>query len=157
MKTKRRSILLLCLLSILTVGQVRAAESSPSTQGAALYQTGKYQQALPLFKQAVKEKPQDANALFYYGLTLHRLGQVAAARQVYNKVIGFFPGSPAARQAMGIILQPGQTRATGGQSVRTPASTGLVTRPPQTVPAPLPIFRLYRRKQECTSRKRETH
>lgn len=116
MKFKRQSVPVLCLLSLLQIGTALAAESSPGAKAVALYQKGKYQEALPLFKQAVKERPQDANALYYYGSTLQQLGQGAAARQIYNKVIGNFPGSPAARQAVGIILNANPARTSAGSS-----------------------------------------
>jgi clan AA aspartic protease (TIGR02281 family) len=132
MKQKRQPILILlilCLISFLPIGQARAAESSPGAQAVMLYQSRKYQEALPLFKQAVKERPQDANSLYYYGLTLHQLGQVAAAKEIYNKLIGTFPGSPAAKQAMGIMFPSGGATRAPATAPTTGRATVVQTTP----------------------------
>lgn len=121
MKMKRQPGLL-CLALVVSIGQSLAADSGPVNQAAVLYQQGKYQQALPLFKKAVQERPQDANSLYFYGLTLHRLGQVVEARQIYKKLIETFPTSPAAKQAAGILFPTGHVRQSAGR-----ATTGQVT------------------------------
>lgn len=125
MNKKRPPIILLGLVTALAIGQTGADALSSAVQALALYEKGKYQEALPLFKQAVKEKPRDPNVLYYYGLTFHRLGQFAAAKQVYGTLIATFPASPAARQAMAAVFPSGPS----GQVIKSSAEPLAVKRP----------------------------
>lgn len=97
-------------------GAVIIAAGLPSTPAAAnvrsqaLYarglipfNSGQWDQAYPLFDQAVQADRTDAVALYYRGLTQARRGQTAAAIQDIEQALKLEPGLPHAALDLGIL------------------------------------------------------
>lgn len=62
-----------------------------------LFQTGRFQEALPLYQQALQQDPEHIDNNFKVGLIYHYLGQTQAAAQQLAKVISLEPAHFTAR------------------------------------------------------------
>jgi len=67
------------------------------TRGNALFQQGRYREALVVFDNALRGNPQSLNALLGRGLSLNALGDPAGARQAYESALQINPGQPNLR------------------------------------------------------------
>ena len=67
-----------------TLGPPPALEEATAELGGALYLAGDGQGALSTFETVVKERPEDARAVFFRGLAHQALGQPAAALNDYQ-------------------------------------------------------------------------
>lgn len=101
-----RNSLLVFLMCSELLAYCPAAFSADGSQALMLFQQGKFKEALPLFEKIARDKPNDANALYYYALTLHRSGRVNEAKLKYSELVSRFPNSPAAQQAVKILIPP---------------------------------------------------
>lgn len=77
------------------------SQDSPSTfsRGTSLYESGKFAEALPVFKAISEKESSNANASYYYALCLHRLGKLQAAKSQYKSIATKFAGTIAADHA----------------------------------------------------------
>lgn len=77
------------------------SQDSPSTfsRGTSLYESGKFAEALPVFKAISEKESSNANASYYYALCLHRLGKLQAAKNQYKSIAAKFAGTIAADHA----------------------------------------------------------
>jgi clan AA aspartic protease (TIGR02281 family) len=71
--------------------------------GIALYKKKEFKQALPYFNQAMSNAPLDANALYYYAITLQNLGDRKSAIKGYARLLSQFPDSQARRLAVAAL------------------------------------------------------
>jgi tetratricopeptide (TPR) repeat protein/membrane associated rhomboid family serine protease len=69
--------------------QAVEAEREPTyldTHGWLYYKTGRYEDALPLFREALERDPDNAQTYLYHlGATLYKLGRIAEAREALRK------------------------------------------------------------------------
>jgi tetratricopeptide (TPR) repeat protein len=71
-------------------------------RGDKLFLDSKYEEAIKVYRAALKEKPDDKrgpDALFLVGKAYERLGKSAEAMKVYDELIAKFPDHPVAGEA----------------------------------------------------------
>jgi tetratricopeptide (TPR) repeat protein len=67
--------------------QINALKTSPNFAiGNTEYEAGDYGKAIPWYRAACKEAPQDAKPAFYLGRALEESGQIASAMEIYQKI-----------------------------------------------------------------------
>ena len=67
--------------------QIAALKATPNLAiGSLEYGAGNYARAIPWYRAACKDAPQDAKPAFYLGRALEESGQVADALQLYKKI-----------------------------------------------------------------------
>lgn len=71
---------------------IDAAEAR-AEEGRVVYNSGKYEDAIKLFKKALKLDPDNTKAIYFMGRSYHRLGDKEKAREYYNKIINDYPDS----------------------------------------------------------------
>lgn len=134
------SVLVLALLSGWSQLPVRAGsngvvvttESSSNRlqPGIDLYSSRSYNAAVQYFEKSVRTDPRNPTAYYYSAMCFSQLGQNERARETYELIVKYFPGSPEAKNAA-IALQnmPGTAPAntttpgakkTGGINSGTP-------------------------------------
>ncbi|MBU6453219.1 MAG: tetratricopeptide repeat protein [Cyanobacteria bacterium REEB67] len=94
------------LLSALVFSPVRAEDEGAFGVGKTLFNSGKYTDAMRYFQSAEADRSYDPSLYYYEALCHHRLGQIAAARADYQKVVDRFPDSDAAelaKKGLGVI------------------------------------------------------
>lgn len=72
------------------------------TQAKALYDAGKYEEALPLFETLVTYDKSVGNYVYFTARCYHRSGDTANAAVYYDYVIENFPGTKIASDAQGL-------------------------------------------------------
>lgn len=85
--------------------------------GVRAFNSGEYQNALNLFRNAEKEASYDFRPLYYQAMCYTRLNQVSAARQLFGTLINKFPdseGAELARKALAIAPKGSQPVAATG-------------------------------------------
>lgn len=60
--------------------------------GGMLAQSGQFAEAVPLYQEAIRLKPNDPAAYFYLGVAHHALNQTAECDQVWDELAERFPG-----------------------------------------------------------------
>lgn len=81
------------------------AEPQAFQQGVKLYQAGDYRAAARKFSSTVDAEPENTDAMYYFALCQHRMGDARTARIVYKKIMTEFPGSRAAKMAKAALDQ----------------------------------------------------
>jgi len=80
-------------------------------RGKRLYTGGDVAAALPLLKRAAEARKKDADAWYYLGLALNRLGKTKDARKAFEKSLKARPDSAAAHASLAYtLLLLGKTR-----------------------------------------------
>jgi hypothetical protein len=114
-----RKWLLLVSASLFACQQPATAGSSVSENAIKMYNSKNYQAARKLF-EGTPSTQSDANALYYYALTLHALGEADLARATFSRILTKFPASGAAtyaRQALGL---PAPAKSIVSKVIATP-------------------------------------
>jgi len=102
--------------------QIAALKATPNLAiGSLEYGAGNYAKAIPWYRAACKDAPQDAKPAFYLGRALEESGQVADALQLYKKVAagggGLAIGPSAGFTRETVILQMGVASQKLGRKV----------------------------------------
>ncbi len=92
--------LVLCQFSYLCLPTLAVTEMD---KGIALYNKGDYHNALNHFVLTLRNNPNDANALYYQGLTFHHMKEFSLAKQSYSLCIKRCPNTPAAKSAQAAL------------------------------------------------------
>lgn len=87
---------------------IDAAEAR-AEEGRVVYNSGKYEDAIKLFKKALKLDPDNTKAIYFMGRSYHRLGDKEKAREYYNKIINDYPDSERAYDAGRRLLELGSS------------------------------------------------
>lgn len=74
-------------------------------QGIKHYNAKRYSDALYAFKKSLDEDPHYARGLLYYGNTLYKLNEEAAAQDFWKRAIAVEPRSDSARNAQTKLLR----------------------------------------------------
>ena len=77
--------------------QPQATIADDTARGIKLYEKGETEKAIELLKQAIKNRPDDADAWYYLGLAYNRQGLLYAAHPAFQKVVDLRPQFAAAR------------------------------------------------------------
>lgn len=124
-------VFLLALTVISSFYFCPSAFAGLAEDGISLFDAGQYREATIAFAEALKkERKNDPNVMYYYGLSLQRSGQSGMSYSIFSRILSIAPNSRAAayaRQAMG--LPP------SGSKAKTTKST---TPPTQKTTAPSP-------------------
>ena len=115
----RKHFILTGLLSMCTI---TVGLAGPAKDGVALYNAKRYTEARVVFQQALEKNANDPNTLYYYANTMQALGDNAASRKIYQRIVNQFADSAAAvyaRQALG--LPPVNSVQSSAQTIKTPA------------------------------------
>jgi len=100
MKLNRIQMLLLALsLMANSLWQPALAELSNFQRGYAFFQKNDLKNALPFLEKGVEDDPRNSDCLYYYALTLHKLGRKQDAVENYRRLMISFPGSIQAHMA----------------------------------------------------------
>jgi tetratricopeptide (TPR) repeat protein len=97
---------LLIALFICIYSPIALAEKNTLAAGIVFYNQGKYEQALSYLSQAVKDDPNDAQAMYYFANVLVKTYNLGYAEKYYQRVIKLQPYSEIAnlsRQALSDI------------------------------------------------------
>jgi tetratricopeptide (TPR) repeat protein len=89
------------------------ANAGTAEDGMAMFKAGKYIEARDTFEKALKTEHNNPNLLYYYALTLSRLGSNAQARTIYQEIISHFSDSQVAAyasQALGLPAMKPKTQ-----------------------------------------------
>ena len=60
------------------------ASATPIDSAQTLYNEGKFREALPIFKELLKESPKDANLNFLTGVSYFKLDSISNAKQLLS-------------------------------------------------------------------------
>ncbi len=124
-------IFLLALIVISSFYFCPSAFAGLAEDGISLFDAGRYREATEAFGEAlIKERKNDPNVMYYYGLSLQRSGQSGRSYSIFSRILSIAPNSRAAayaRQAMG--LPPSGSKA---KTAKSP------TQPTQKTTAPSP-------------------
>jgi tetratricopeptide (TPR) repeat protein len=99
---KLSKVLLPVLISLLTANllwQPALAELSNFQRGYVLFQKNDLKNALPFLEKGVEDDPRNSDCLYYYALTLHKLGRKQDAVENYRRLMISFPGTIQAHMA----------------------------------------------------------
>lgn len=84
---------------------------SSNTQGAQLFQTGRYNEAVVAFQKALEKEPQNADACYNLASTYHHLGlatrdasMVTQAEALYNESLNRDPNHIDAHRGLAVLL-----------------------------------------------------
>mgnify|MGYP000716510643 CR=1 FL=1 len=83
-------------------GEIARAAPSPDAhlrQGIALYNQGRYAQAVEAFRKAIQADPRFSRAYAWLGLAYVKLNQPRPALEAFRKVVEIVPNSEDARVA----------------------------------------------------------
>src|SRR5262245_20529512 len=99
------TILLYCFFSLIVWSRHSVFAQEPSQaaekeRGIELYRKGNFSEAAETLKEAVKKQRKDSDAWYYLGLSLHRVGEIEAARKAFEKTISLRPDFAPAFTAM---------------------------------------------------------
>lgn len=79
--------------------------------GTAMYQQGRYHEAIANFEQALKDEPANADAYYNMASSYHNLGKVQGdqaaltqAEQLYNQCLNISPDHPDCHRALACLL-----------------------------------------------------
>jgi tetratricopeptide (TPR) repeat protein len=61
--------------------------------GGLLAQNGQYEEAVPLYQEAMRLKPEEPAAYFYLGVAYHALKREPESEQIWDELATRFPGS----------------------------------------------------------------
>jgi Flp pilus assembly protein TadD len=81
-----------------------ALPEAPFTLGVVLWQTGRADEAVPLFKEALARRPPYADAHYMLGTIFKQRGDLDAALQEFRETIRLNPGSAEAHTSLGQAL-----------------------------------------------------
>jgi len=98
---------MLCLIVPRALAQPQPDSQSPMqpyATGLVFLSMEKYEVALPLFEQAIRENPRDAKAWLQAGLCLGKVGRAEDKLRAYRKAIALDPGFAEAHYSLGISL-----------------------------------------------------
>lgn len=79
-------------------------DSGAREQGIKLYEAGDLKGAIKVFRVALKERKDDADAWYYLGAALYRSDNIKEAREAFEKAIELKPKDGAARTAYAYTL-----------------------------------------------------
>lgn len=85
-------------------GAVVTMESNRLQPGIDLYSSRSYNAAAQYFEKSVRADPRNPTAYYYSAMCFAQLGQNDRARETYELIVKYFPGSPEAKNA-GIALR----------------------------------------------------
>ena len=90
------TILLCCFFSLFvwschSAFAQQAPQANEKERGIELYRKGNFSEAVEALKEAVKKQRKDSDAWYYLGLSLHRVGEIEAARKAFEKTISLRP------------------------------------------------------------------
>lgn len=131
-------ILAICFAFSIISGVVFAKTETEYDKAVRYYNTGKYREAVKIFKDYVKTEPE---ALAYYriGYALYELGEYAEANQYFQQAYlidpSFSPDIVAAEIKAKKIAKPPIEQATPMKEPQVPVTAQLQ---PETPPAPVP-------------------
>ena len=84
---------------------------SPNVTGVALYNQGRYAEALQVFEQAKQSEPTNADTYYNLASTYHRLGNNAkdkkmqeTAESLYNQCLDLSPDHVDCHRALAVLL-----------------------------------------------------
>ena len=104
--------------------QPQAAISDDTARGIKLYEKGETLKAIDLLKQAVKNRPDDADAWYHLGLAYNREGLMYAARPAFQKVVDLRPQFAAARAHLAYALLLGNRIDSAAEEATYAVSSG---------------------------------
>jgi tetratricopeptide (TPR) repeat protein len=82
------------ILAVLLLGcQWSLVWADSFSSGMGAYRTGKYDIAIPFFQKSIQENPQDANRVFYLGLSQARAQKYQDARDSFEQVLQMVPSN----------------------------------------------------------------
>jgi len=124
---------LAAMLSLSAAAQSRSESASPVapfSAGLLFLSMEKYDVALPLFEQAIRENPRDAKAWLQAGLCLGKLGRTEAKLRAYRRAIAIDPAFAEAHYSLGIslLLEGEKCGAVHEMRVLKPLDPGLAGR-----------------------------
>jgi tetratricopeptide (TPR) repeat protein len=119
-------------LSLLLSGVALAISNPNYDQGLALFNQGRFAQAITAFQAASKVDPRNVNCYYYMASSYQQLGRTKDAATYYHYIVRYFPSSTQAGQANLILakIAPQSTHTLGATSSVT-ATSQVVT--PQSV------------------------
>lgn len=72
--------------------------------GAMLAQNGQYDEAIPLYQEAIRLNPAEPRAYFYLGVSHHARGDQAACDRAWDELASRFPGDATDHYQRGLRL-----------------------------------------------------
>lgn len=101
MKMSRTSVpsILLAAITVIGAAVTFPANASSPQDGIALYNKGKFKEALDVFNQLQSSGRADGTVVYYCGLCYQQLRDFRQAKECYQKVIQSYPGSSVKAQA----------------------------------------------------------
>lgn len=120
-------MILIVVLCILVSGCISSATSSKSAcmQGVEAFHLGNYAQASVQFQKALRENPQDADALYNMGAVYHQLwianqnsSDAAQAEQYYRDALNKNPNMAEAYRAIAVLMTTQGRRDEAFQTLR---------------------------------------
>ncbi len=113
MKTRARRVTIFSLVFLMAVAFVMPSRLHPQTrqdaatvsyeQGKRLQEMGKYDEAIDLFRKAVKERRNYADAYFAMGVSHYKLNQSDRAIESFKEVLRLNPASAETHNNMAVI------------------------------------------------------
>jgi TonB family protein len=104
-------LLCFCLLGGVARAQPQPQQLPPvanqdTAEGIRLYKGGDAKKAAEALFKVIEKRKDDVNALYYFGLALHSLGELVAARERFEEVVKLFPdfADPHAKLAVALIF-----------------------------------------------------
>lgn len=87
---------------------IDAAEDA-AEEGRITYNSGKFEEAVSLFKRALKMDSTNVKAIYFLGRSYHRLGEKEKARDQYNTLINDYPDSERTPDAIRRLAELGDS------------------------------------------------
>lgn len=105
----------------------RPVFASSFQDGVALYNKGKFKEALDVFTQVGSSGHEDGNVVYYSGLCYHQLRDFKQAKACYQKVLQTYPDSAAraqAQSALAVFYKSGGASSSSASTAVTTSSGG---------------------------------
>ncbi|MBY0549379.1 MAG: retroviral-like aspartic protease family protein [Candidatus Obscuribacterales bacterium] len=123
LRSSKIALTLLGLSGVLLTSSLPAMGSSYQ-EGVALYNKGKFNEALAVFNQVSSTGHEDANVVYYSGLCHHQLRDFKQAKACYQKVLQAYPNSSVKGQAQTALSAFYRSGGSGSASSSSSGSGG---------------------------------